>query len=138
MVTAVPERSNTQQSTPEHDQIYASIRDVDFMNGFSYHTGFDLESSMSTVTDGSFENGQIGDVGYYWFGVTDVDFGDLNNDGADEAIVTTSWNGGGSGYFDSVRAFRLVDGEVQAAGTVLFGDRADGGVFDARIEDGTA
>lgn len=134
--TVVPVRSRGQQSTSERGQTYASIRDVDFLDGFSYDTGFEFGSSMATVTDGSYENGEFGDDDYFWFGVTDVDFGDLNGDGLEDAIVATSWNGGGSGYFDSVSAFQLVEGTVEPAGTVLFGDRADGGIHDMRIENG--
>lgn len=120
-----------------HDQMYRSIREVDFMNGFTYHLGLGFGSPLVTVSDGSFENGKFSDPEYFWFGITDVDFGDLNGDGAEEAIVATSWNGGGSSYLDRVWAFRLVDGAVEVAGVVPFGDRAEGGIFDVQIADGT-
>lgn len=133
----VPVRSRGKQPA-EQGQRYSSIRDVDFMEGFTYDTGFDFGSLTATVTGGVFENGEFGDPEYFSFTARSVEFGDLNNDGTEEAIVVTSWNGGGSGHFDSVRAFRLVDGQVEFAGNVPFGDRADGGVFDTAVEDGVA
>lgn len=139
---AVPVRSRGQQSASgqrgQLDTNYSSIRDVDFMNGFTFTSDLDFGAPEVTVENGEFANGDFGDPDYFWFGVNDVDFGDLDGDGIDEAIVATSWNGGGTGYFDSVRAFRLTDGAVEAAGIVPFGDRADGGIFDVSIEDGTA
>lgn len=141
----VPARSRGQRSASgqnseagQNGQTYGSISEVDFMNGFAFDTGLGIGSPVVTVLDGSFKNGEFGNPEYFWFGVTDVDFGDLNGDGVEEAIVATSWNGGGSGYFDSVRAFRLVDGAVESAGVVLFGDRAHGGIFDVRIEEDTS
>jgi len=137
---AVPVRSRGQQSASgQQGQVgaaYESIRDVDFMNGFTFVSDLDFGAPEVTVEAGEYSNGEFGDPDYFWFGVNQVDFGDLDGDGREEAIVSTSWNGGGSGYFDSVRAFRLVDGVVQTAGRVPFGDRADGGIFDLRIEDG--
>lgn len=138
MPTVVPVPSRAQQSASEQSRVYASMSDVDFMNGFTYNTGFDFGPGEATVTDGFHENGEFGDIDYYWFGVTQVELGDLDGDGSDEAIVATSWNGGGSGFFDSVTAYRLVDGMVTEAGQGLFGDRADGGIYDVRIEDGVA
>ncbi len=138
--TVAPVRSRGQQSTSEQSQRYSSIRDVDFLNGFTYDpgAGFEGAASMATVQDGSFENGEHGAEEYYWFGVTDVEIGDLDRDGVEDALVATSWNGGGTGYFDSVTAYRLVDGQAISAGRVHFGDRADGGIYDVRIVDGAA
>ena len=136
--TVVPALSRDQQSALEQTPIYGSIRDVDFMNGFTFDTGLDFGPTAVTVVGGFYENGEFGDDEFYWFGVTQVDIGDLDGDGAEEAIVATSWNGGGTGYFDTVSAFRLADGVVESAGSVLFGDRADGGIYDVRIEDGSA
>jgi hypothetical protein len=136
--TVVPGHNRDQQSASEQPLMYGSMSDVDFMNGFTYNTGFDFGPGEATVADGFHENGEFGDIDYYWFGVTQVELGDLDGDGSDEAIVATSWNGGGSGFFDSVTAYRLVDGMVTEAGRGLFGDRADGGIYDVRIEDGVA
>jgi hypothetical protein len=128
--------SGQKGAAERHDQMYGSIREVDFMNGFTYDIDLDFGSPLVTVSDGSFENGEFNDPEYFWFGITDVDFGDLNGDGTEEAIVATSWNSGGSGYFDRVLAFRLVGGAVEVAGVVPFGDRAEGGIFDVQIADG--
>ena len=139
--TAVPVRDRGQQSTPTNtnstEQTYRTIRDVDFMNGFTYESDLEFGPPETTVDDGSYSNGEFGDSDYYWFGAVDVDFGDVDGDGSEEAVVTTTWNSGGTGYFDAVRAFRLVEGQVEAAGVVPFGDRGDGGVFDVRVEDGS-
>lgn len=132
--TAVSGRSRGQQSTSEPS--YASIRDVDFYDGFSYSLDLEMIEGEVVVQDGEYQIGERSDIDYFWFGISDLNYGDLDGDGVEEAVMVTTWNGGGTGYFDSVRAFRLVEGQVEPAGTVTYGDRADGGVYDLRINDG--
>jgi len=118
------------------DQPYASIRDVDFRNGFTYDVGLEPETESASVVDGAYLNGDWGDSDFFGFYVTDVEFGDFDRDGVDDAAVTTSWNTGGSGFFDTVRAFRLVEGTVEPAGIVRFGDRAHGGIHRLHVDNG--
>lgn len=120
---------------PTNQRRYDSIRDVDFEDGFTYVTGLEY-TLTATVSGGRFETGELSDGDYFFFGVGGVEFADLDGDGADEAVVATTWNGGGSGYFDSVRAFRLREGALESAGVVPFGDRADGGIQGIAIDDG--
>lgn len=111
------------------------IRTVDFRNGFTYPNAANGDSA-ATVANGEYANGEFGDPDYFLFGVTDVQYGDLNGDGAEEAIVAVGYSGGGSGFFESIRGFALVDGFATDIGTVGFGDRAFGGIADIFINDG--
>jgi len=133
--SVAPGPNRVRQPVPVDAREYSSIRDVDFENGFAYAVGFDIDL-VATVTDGGFENGEFGDTDYVAFFVTEVEFGDLNGDGADEAVVATALNTGGTGYFDRIDTFRLVDGNVEQVGTVHFGDRAHGGIYNVVIDDG--
>lgn len=114
---------------------FTDIRTVDFENGFTYQNAA-YDDATAVVVDGVFEHGELGDDGYFWFAVNDVQYGDLNNDGVEEAVVVTGHSGGGSGFFQSVRAFALVDGVVTDVGVIPFGDRAFGGVAEITIEAG--
>ena len=60
--------------------------------------------------------------------------GDLDADGADEAVVLLSESGGGTGHWDYVAVVDRQAGELRNIATALLGDRVQ--VRDARIEDG--
>lgn len=107
------------------------IRDVDFFNGFVYPATFDEEVAV-TVNDGEY----IDEPGYLWFWVFDIEYGDLDGDGTDEAVVQTGFNTGGSGQFGRLAVWDLVDGRVVERGWVGTGDRADGGLWHFEIRDG--
>ena len=107
------------------------IRDVDFFNDFTYPVTFGEELAV-TVVDGEF----VDEPGYLWFWVFDVDYGDLDDDGTDEAVVQTGFNTGGSGQFGRLAVWDLVDGRVVERGWVGTGDRADGGLWHHEIRDG--
>jgi heat shock protein HslJ len=59
--------------------------------------------------------------------------GDLDGDGAPEAVALLAAGGGGSGSFLYIAAMKPRDGGVENAATALVGDRVD--VRDARVED---
>ena len=139
--TAVPQTEPTaavetepEPQPPQPPATVDSISDVDFLN-FVHDSGLDFGPEDGVlVTDGEYTNGEFGDDEYFALTVTDIEFGDLNNDGIDDALVATSWNGGGSGHFDAVHAYRLVDGVPVLAGQLGFGDRAHGGIYDVMID----
>ena len=111
------------------------IHEIDFYNDFSYHIGYD-DFPPAIVLDGEAENGEFGDDDFYYFAVTEIDYGDLTGDGIDEAAVSTSVNFGGSGNFSAVQVFALRDGDLTLVGSQPFGDRAFGGLQRTEIVDG--
>jgi len=136
-----PERTSEQQPAPATSRKpitpVETLRDIDFENGFTYETLLEFGEPFATVQDGYFENGTWGDEDFYSFSARSTAYGDLDGDGIEEVALATSWNGGGTGHFDSVRVYRLTNGQPERAGIVPFGDRADGGVHRVRIVDGT-
>lgn len=62
-------------------------------------------------------------------------FGDLTGDGAEEAVLVTYFDGGGTGRFTSVNVFGMKDGKAVEIGGIPGGDRADGGI-DGVVLDG--
>lgn len=107
-----------------------SIRAVDFRN-FNYEQG---EDPSITVVNGVFDRTSADNPVH--FRVLDVAYGDFSGDGRDDAIVTTVWNGGGTGQFTEPRLFVLANGSIDEVGTLGVGDRADGGVHDAFVRNG--
>ncbi len=107
------------------------IGDVDFFNDFAYPVTFG-EELVVTVADGEFTD----EPGYLWFRVIEVQYGDLDGDGTDEAVVQTGFNTGGSGQFGRLGVWDLVDDRVVERGWVGTGDRADGGLWHYEISDG--
>jgi len=115
------------------------IRDVDFQNGFVYEAN-QWSPEPVEVTDGQFINGEVGDPEFFAFVAQPPVFGDLDGDGSEEAVVHTTWNGGGSGNFDSLHVFSIIaDGQagdgVVALDQRAFGDRAFGGIWSVDIDD---
>jgi len=132
---------------PDH-----SIRDVDWRNR-TYDLG---DEGSFTVTNGDLDfvydaqgNKMSADEfarrypalepdarGY--FTATPPVFADVDGDTADEAIVTTTLNTGGTGRFSTIWVFRMDHGSPVALGTIPGGDRADGGIDGVTAEaDGT-
>ncbi len=119
------------------EPVETDIRSVDFMNGFTHeHSGFE-QVVTATVQDGEAENGAWGDEDFYWFRVTDVSYGDLTGDGADEAVVSSGVSFGGSGFFANAVVYGMEDGETVELADLSFGDRATGGLHGTSIADGT-
>ncbi len=113
----------------------ASIRSVDWANR-TYQT----DAGPLTVKDGEVEyvvDPEMPDMPG-WFQVGGPSYGDVDGDGVDEALLVTSFNGGGSGTFTQgeVYALRAGASEPIKIGDIPGGDRADGGLDDVRIENG--
>ncbi len=75
-------------------------------------------------------------VEHGYFNVTPPRFGDVDGDGADDALVIHVYNGGGTGQFDGITVYTMRAGEPVALGEIPGGDRGDGGISDARLEGG--
>lgn len=113
----------------------AQIRNVDFKN-FTYSVlSLDGDSrEQVTVRDGSFSRMEEDDK--YYFGVTEVSYGDLTGDGAEEAVVSVIVNTGGTGNFTSGIIFTMKRGKPVVLTEFVGGDRAYGGLVSATVENG--
>ena len=110
------------------------IRTVDFRNFmWDLGDGVQIETVKGVANAGSEE---VGDLIH--FEVLDVDHGDLDGDGIEEAIVTTLENTGGTGQFTDAVVFRYTgNGPVRVTSHGV-GDRADGGIHAVVIINGVA
>ncbi len=108
-----------------------AIRKIDFRN-FTYES--QGGGPKITVVNGVYESHDLDGVAL--FHVLDVDHGDLDGDGIEEAIVTTVENDGGTGNFTDGTIFRMTNGRPVQIGALGAGDRADGGIFGVTIDRG--
>jgi hypothetical protein len=113
----------------------ADVHAIDFRNFTYADTACADEGASITVKDGVYDRDDEDDVAH--FEVRDVVYGDLTNDGADEAVVLTLCNTGGTGQFTDGIVFTARAGKPVVLGTLGVGDRADGGVYRAEIRNGT-
>ncbi len=108
-----------------------TVRDVDFRN-FAYEVGPD--GGTIRVANGTYS--RDGEEDRFYFEVRDVDYGDLDGDGREEAVVTTLENTGGTGQFTDGLIFAMRGGTPAVVASLGVGDRADGGIHDVRLEGG--
>ncbi len=110
------------------------IRTVDFRN-----EPWDLEDGViADVRNGEWETGSIDGGDRRSFQIVDVDHGDIDGDGNEEAIVTTNENTGGTGQFSDAVVFRWTGkGPVRVTSHGI-GDRSDGGIYNVVIVGGIA
>src|SRR5215467_14260222 len=92
------------------DKSANDIHRIDFRN-FTYRPlCFGEEPSTIRVKNGSFDS-KDKDGGVLKFDVTSVVYGDLNNDGMDEAVVLTNCNTGGTGQWDEGFIYTMRNGK---------------------------
>ncbi len=110
------------------------IRTVDFRN-----EPWDLDDGViADVRNGEWETGTDGTGDRRSFQIVDVDHGDIDGDGTEEAIVTTNENTGGTGQFSDAVVFRWTGkGPVRVTSHGI-GDRSDGGMYNVVIISGVA
>jgi hypothetical protein len=70
------------------------------------------------------------------FSVTPPIFGDLDHDNAEEAVLITLFDGGGTGKFSGIDVYSVRGGEPVLLGSIPGGDRGDGGIADLTVENG--
>lgn len=114
------------------------IRNVDFKN-FTYQPYCAGEDTQKvTVKNGEFseEKEMDGFTDRFFFKVFDVTYGDLEGDKAVEAIVLTVCNTGGTGNFTEGFVYRMKGAKPSLIARIQGGDRADGGLRSAVVENG--
>lgn len=108
------------------------LRDVDLGNDIMFVNHYGENELFGPATNGEFLNGDRSSPDFFAFFVGEPVFVDLDSDGADEALVASAWNGGGSGYFSELRAFDIRDGYVVEVAVMGYGDRAFGGIDEVK------
>lgn len=117
------------------------IRDIDFKN-FTYQpycAGPGEETLNVTVKDGLFYEEKQSPEGFterFYFNAYDVIYGDIDGDNADEAIVLSLCNTGGTGNFTEGFVYGMKDGQPALIARIEGGDRAYGGLREVSVENG--
>ena len=119
-------------------QAQTEIRRVDFKN-FTYEALCISETPEKiTVKDGEFleEKGEDSYVERFYFNAFGFTYGDLTGDGKDEAAILAICNTGGTGNFSEGFVYGMRNGKPELIARFEGGDRAYGGLRDAKIENG--
>jgi len=135
---AVPSETVQPEAASGKVTVDQSMRKVDFKN-FTYEPDCAYDDNKKiTVKNGeySYEKPADGYTDRFYFNVFEVSYGDLNRDNSEEAIVLTTCNTGGTGNFSQGFIYSLKDGKAALFATIPGGDRAEGGLRTARVEDG--
>lgn len=114
------------------------IRKVDFEN-FTYEPSCaGEETTKVTVKNGEFtsEKQEDGYVDRFFFKVFNMIYGNLNGEKAEEAVILSVCNTGGTGNFTEGFVYSMKRGKPTLIARIPGGDRADGGLRKAVIEDG--
>ena len=115
-----------------------NIRQIDF-NNFTYEPLCASDDVKKvTVKEGEFfEEKQLEDfIDRFYFKAFSVAYGDLNGDGNDEAVVLAVCNMGGTGNFSEGFVYELKNRKPRLLTRIEGGDRAYGGLREARVENG--
>jgi hypothetical protein len=111
------------------------IRKIDFKN-FTYEPYCVGEDKQKiTVKNGEYTLDK-GDYDRLYFTVTGVTYGDANGDQIEDAMVLTICNTGGTGQFSEGFIYGVKDGKPELLSRIEGGDRADGGLRTAKVENG--
>ena len=116
----------------------SNIRRIDF-NNFTYEPFCVGEDTKKvTVKSGEFfeEKEMDGFTDRFYFKASPAEYGDLNGDGQDEAVILTVCNTGGTGNFSEGFVYQMKNGKPALLVRIEGGDRADGGLRSAKVENG--
>ena len=116
---------------------------IDFKN-FSYPwlrslAAPDNYGKTFTLKDGKLEatlkeDGRVNKMGAF---LSSIKYGDLNNDSKDEAVITISFQTGGSAVPHAIYLYDCLHlNQPSLIGSFVTGDRADGGLKRVSIEEG--
>lgn len=114
------------------------IRKVDFKN-FTYEPDCAYDDNKRITVKNAeytYEKPADGYTDRFYFKVFEISYGDLNSDNSEEAIVLTVCNTGGTGNFTEGFIYSLKDGKPVLYTKLPGGDRAEGGLRTARVENG--
>ena len=115
----------------------ADIHRVDFKN-FTYSASCVGEKPMKiAVKDGeSTTTKKPDDEDYADFSIFAIEYGDLNGDGQDEAVILSNCNTGGTGQFTEGFVYTMKAGKPTLLLRIPGGDRGDGGLVSAKVVGG--
>lgn len=121
-------------------QVSDEIRKVDFKN-FTYQpycVGEENKPENVTVKNGEFsEEKKVDDfVERFYFNIFSVAYGDVNGDKKEDAVVLSVCNTGGTGNFTEGFIYEIKNGKPALLTRIPGGDRAHGGLRDAKVENG--
>lgn len=116
------------------------IRKVDFKN-FTYLplcAEEENEAVKVTVKNGKFsEEKKVDDyTERFYFEIFSVSYGDVNGDGNEDAVILSFCNTGGTGNFSEGFIFEMKNGKPALLARIPGGDRAYGGLREAKVEKG--
>jgi hypothetical protein len=116
----------------------ATFKQIDFKNFTFEPLCAPEETSKITVKDGEFfeEKEVDGFTERFFFKVVAATYGDLDGDRKDEAIILSYCNTGGSGSFYEGFVYGIKRGKPILLARIEGGDRAYGGLREARVENG--
>lgn len=114
------------------------IRKVDFQN-FAYPAfcaGEETETIKVEDGEYAYEKLEDGYTDRMYFKVSAPEFGDLNGDGKDEAVLISVCNTGGTGNFTEGYIYSMKGGKPELIARIPGGDRAYGGLRSAKVVSG--
>ena len=113
-----------------------NIRDVDFKN-FTYDADYcGGENTVKiTVADGKFQRESSENTDPMYYAIYGIEYGDLDGDGREEAVILSMCNTGGTGNFTEAYIYKLQDRTPKRIMLLSGGDRAFGGLRKAWIRD---
>lgn len=114
------------------------IRKVDFKN-FTYQpycVGSEDQTESVTVKNGEFsEEKKVDDfTERFYFNIFSVVYGDVNGDKKEDAVILSVCNTGGTGNFTEGFIYEMKNGKPALLTRIPGGDRAYGGLREAKIE----
>lgn len=115
-----------------------TIRRVDFRN-FTFEPYCTGETpDKITVKNGEFseEKHEDGYVDRFYFKIFAIEYGDLNGDRMEEAVLLSVCNTGGTGNFTEGFIFGMNGDKPRLLARIPGGDRAYGGLRSAKVEKG--
>jgi hypothetical protein len=129
--------SKSEGSAGKRD-VDTSIRKVDFKN-FIYEPYCVGEKTIKiTVKNGEYSKETKEDdyTDRFYFNVEAPTYGDMNGDNSEEAIVLSFCNTGGTGNFSEGFVYTMKSGKPALLTRIEGGDRAEGGLRSAVVENG--